>query len=123
MARASYSVGRVPVTKVTNVKELWISGFKPIFHELRGNTIKDWPIKVNVPNSFDRLGSLKGEYNIKIDSWVPPIQQADKVPIEIKYAIKAQLDYMLEEDIIKPQMEPTPWVNSATYPVKTNWRG
>ena len=35
------------------------------------------------PNSFDQLGSLKGEYDIKVDQTVPPVQHARrKVPIE-----------------------------------------
>ena len=50
---------------------------------------------------------------------VVPVQQArHKVPIESKEAICAALDSMIEGDILEPQIEPTPWVNSATYPVK-----
>ena len=71
------------------------------------------------PNSFDRIGSLKGEYTIKIDPSVAPVQQARrKVPIESKEAICAALDRMIAGDILEPQIEPTPWVNNATYPVK-----
>ena len=72
------------------------------------------------PNSFDRIGSLKGEYTIKIDPSIAPVQQARrKVPIiESKEAICAALDSMIEGDILEPQIEPTPWVNSAMYPVK-----
>ena len=71
------------------------------------------------PNSFDRIGSLKGKYTIKIDPSIHPVQQARcKVPIESKEAISAALDSMIEGDILEPQIEPTPWVNSATYPVK-----
>ena len=70
-------------------------------------------------NTFDRIGSLKGEYTIKIDPSIAPVQQARcKVPIESKEAICAALDSMIEGDILEPQIEPTPWVNSATYPVK-----
>ena len=70
-------------------------------------------------NSFDRIGSLKGEYTIKIDPSIAPVQQARrKVPIESKEAICMALDSMIEGDILEPQIEPTPWVNSAMYPVK-----
>ena len=70
-------------------------------------------------NSFDRIGSLKGEYTIKIDPAITPVQQVRcKVLIESKEAICAALDTMIAEDILEPQIEPTPWVNSATYPVK-----
>ena len=71
------------------------------------------------PNSFDRIGSLKGEYTIKIDPNIAPVQQARcKVPIESKEAICAALDSTITGVILEPQIEPTPWVNSATYQVK-----
>ena len=71
------------------------------------------------PNSFDRLGSLKGEYDIKVDPTVSPVQHVRrKVPIESKAAIEEAIDYMVKQDILEPQIEPTPWVSSVTYPVK-----
>ena len=98
------------VTRVGSVKELPLCREKPIFHE---------QLTAMYPNSFDRIGSLKGEYTIKIDPSVAPVQQARcKVPIESKEAICVALDSMIEGDILEPQIEPTPWVNSALYPVK-----
>ena len=71
------------------------------------------------PNSFDRIGSLKGEYTIKIDPTIAPVQQVRrKVTIESKEAICMALDSMIAGDILEPQIEPTPWVNSTMYPVK-----
>ena len=73
------------------------------------------------PNSFDRLGSLKGEYNIRVDPTVKPAAHARrKVPIESKEAIDRELDYLIEEEIITEQVEPTPWVSSVTFPMKPN---
>ena len=108
------------VTRVGSVKELPLCREKPIFHEPVGALIKDKEqLTTMYPNSFDRIGSLKGEYTIKIDPSVAPVQQARrKVPIESKEAISAALDSMIAEDILEPQIEPTPWVNNATYPVK-----
>ena len=65
------------------MKELPLCREKPIFHEPVGALIKDKEQLTAVyPNSFDRLGSLKGEYTIKIDPSVAPVQQARrKVPI------------------------------------------
>ena len=40
------------------------------------------------------------------------------MPIESKAAIKETIDYMVKQDILEPQIEPTPWVSSVTYPVK-----
>ena len=50
---------------------------------------------------------------------MPPVQHARrKVPIESKAAIEEAIDYMVKQDILVPQIEPTPWVSSVTYPVK-----
>ena len=92
----------------------------PIFHQpgsIKISSIED--LLRLYPNSFDRLGSLKGEYDIKVDPTVPPVQYARrKVPIESKAAIEEAIDYMVKQDILEPQIEPTPWVSSVTYPVK-----
>ena len=77
--------------------------------------------ELSTPNSFDRLGSLKGEYDIRVDPTVKPKQHSRrKVPIESKEAIEKEIDYMLEEGIVVEQIEPTPWVSSATFPKKAN---
>ena len=82
----------------------------PIYHEpgtASCKTVED--LKKLYPNSFDRLGSLKGEYNIRVDPTVKPATHARrKVPIESKEAIDRELDYWIEEEIIKEQVEPTP---------------
>ena len=56
------------VTSVASTKELPLSRLKPIYHEPRGMLITDTDhLKQLYPNSFDTLGSLRGEYDIKID--------------------------------------------------------
>ena len=40
------------------------------------------------------------------------------MPIESKAAIEEAIDYMVKQDILEPQIEPTQWVSSVTYPVK-----
>ena len=97
------------MTRVSNVKELPVSREKPIFHEPVGNKVTDIEQLRNMyPNFFDRLGSLKGEYTIKIDPTVAPVQQARwKVPIESKEAICTALDQMIKDDILEPEIEPT----------------
>ena len=58
----------------------------PIYHEpgtVSCKTMED--LKKLYPNSFDRLGSLKGAYNIRVDPTVKPATHARrKVPIESK---------------------------------------
>ena len=108
------------VIQTTTPQDLPGSREYPIFHKpgsIAINSVEDL-IKL-YPNSFDRLSSLKGEYDIKVDPTVPPVQHARrKVPIESKAAIKEVIDYMVSEGILEPQIEPTPWVSSVTYPVK-----
>ena len=94
----------------------------PIYHEpgtVSCKTVED--LKKLYPNSFDRLGSLKGAYNIRVDLTVKPVTHARrKVPIESKEAIDKELDYLIEEEIITEQVEPTPWVSSVMFPRKPN---
>ena len=94
----------------------------PIYHEpgtVSCKTVED--LKKLYPHSFGRLGSLKGAYNIRVDPTVKPVTHARrKVPIESKEAIDKELDYLIEEEIIMVQVEPTPWVSSVTFPRKPN---
>ena len=94
----------------------------PIYHEpgtVSCKTMED--LKKLYPNSFDRLGSLKGAYSIRVDPTVKPATYARrKVPIESKEAIDKELDYLIEEEIIMKQVEPTPSVSSVTFPMKPN---
>ena len=94
----------------------------PIYHEpgtVSCKTVED--LKKLYPNSFDRLGSLKGAYNIRVDPTVKPATHARrKVPIESKEAIDRELDYLIEEEIITEQVEPTLWVSSVTFLRKPN---
>ena len=73
------------------------------------------------PNSFDCIRDMQGEYDIKTDPTVPPVQHRRwKVPIEYKEEIENELGEMVWQGIIIKQTEPTPWVSSLTYPKKTN---
>ena len=40
------------------------------------------------------------------------------MPIESKQGIEEAIDYIVKQDILEPQIKPTPWVSSVTYPVK-----
>ena len=108
------------IIKAPTPQELPGSKEHPIFHKpgsIKISSVED--LLRLYPNSFDRLGSLKGEYDIKVDPTVPPVQHVRrKVPIESKAAIEEAIDYMVKQDILEPQIEPTPWVSSVTYPVK-----
>ena len=48
----------------------------------------------------------------------PAMHARRKVPIESKEAIDRELDYLIEEEIITEQVEPTPLVSLVTFPMK-----
>ena len=71
--------------------------------------------------SCKTVEDLKKLYNIRIDPSVKPAMHARrKMPIESKEAIDKELDYLIEEEIIMEQVEPTPWVSSVTFLRKPN---
>ena len=98
------------------------SWFNPIYVEPRSVTIDSTrDLQALYPNSFDCIGDMQGEYDIKIDPTVLPVQHGRwKVPIEYKEEIKKELAEMVCQRIITKQTEPTPWVSSLTYPKKAN---
>ena len=100
-----------------------VSRFNPNYVEpgsIQVNSTKD--LQTLYPKSFDRIGDMSGEYDIKIDPQVPPVQHGRcKVPIEYKAEIEKELNDMVCQGIIVKQTEPTPWVSSLMYPKKPNW--
>ena len=97
------------------------SRFNPIYVEPRSvsiNSTRD--LQALFPNSFDCIGDMQGEYDIKTDPTIPPVQHGrQKVPIEYK-EIEKELAEMVQQGIIIKQTEPTPWVSSLMYPKKAN---
>ena len=95
------------IIKAPTPQELPGSKEHPIFHKpgsIKISSVEDL-LKL-YPNSFDRLGSLKGEYDIKVDLTVPPVQHVRrKVPIESKAAIEEAIDYVVKQDILEPQSQ------------------
>ena len=64
---------------------------------------------------------MSGEYDIKTDPSVPPVQHRRcKVPIEYKTEIEKELNDMVQQGIMAKQTELTPWISSLMYPKKPN---
>ena len=64
---------------------------------------------------------MPGQYTIRIDSSIPPVQHAQrKLPIEAREEIEKALQEMVDNGIIAPVTEPTEWVSSLTYPRKSD---
>ena len=75
------------------------------------------------PNSFDCIGDMSGECDIKTNHTVLPAQHRRwKVPIEYKEEIEKELGEVVCQGIIMKQTEPTPWVSSLTYPQEGEWQ-
>ena len=94
----------------------------PIYHEpgtVSCRMVEE--LKKLYPNLLDRLGNLKGAYYIRVDPTVKPATHARRNGANrVKEAIDKKLDYLIEEEIITEQVEPTPWVSSVTFPQKPN---
>ena len=98
------------------------SRFNPIYVEPGSVAIDSTrDLQALFPNSFDCIRDMKGEYNIKTDPTVPPVQhRKQKVPIKYKEEIEKELAEMVWQGIITKQTKPTPWVSSLTYLKKAN---
>ena len=98
------------------------SRFNPIYVEpgsVSINSTRD--LQALFPNSFDCIGDMQGEYDIKTDPTIPPVQHGrQKVPIKYKEEIEKELAEIVQQGIIIKQTEPTPWVSSLMYPKKAN---
>ena len=94
--------------------------FNPIYVEPGLTSINNTrDLQALFPNSFDCIGDMSGEYDIKTDPTVHPIQhRRQKVPIEYKEEIEKEL---VHQGIIMKQTEPTPSVSSHV-PQEGKWQ-
>ena len=78
------------------------SRFNPIYVEPGSVSIDSTrDLQALSPNSFDSIGDMQGEYNIKTDPIVPPVQhRRQKVPIKHKKEIEKELAEMVQQGII-----------------------
>ena len=62
---------------------------------------------------------MKGKWDIKVGPQCAISTTCMKEGAHrIKTANEQVTDHMVQQDILKPQIEPTPWVSCVTYPVK-----
>ena len=73
------------------------SRFNPTYVEPGSTSIKStWDLQTLFPNSFDCISDMYGEYDIKTDTTVLPVQLGRcKVPIEYKDEIEKELGEMV----------------------------
>ena len=73
------------------------------------------------PEQFDRIGHFPGKYHIVLDPYAEPIVHAPrKCPIHLRNELRAEMEKMVQDDIIRKMDEPTAWVSSLTYSRKSN---
>ena len=71
----------------------------------------------------EEVGQLDGEYHIKIDPTVSPIQHPPRrVPVSVREQLKSELQRLTERDILAPVTAPTPWVSSLVVVPKKEGR-
>ena len=73
------------------------------------------------PDQFDKIGCFPMEQKLVVNKSVQPtIDRPRRVPIAIKSKIKAELDSMEKNGVIRRIEKPTDWVSSLTYTTKKN---
>ena len=71
------------------------------------------------PKQFDTIGNFKGTAKLKLkDDAIPFIDAPRKCPIHIKDELKAELDKMERQEVIRKVDEHTDWVSSLAYTTK-----
>ena len=66
------------------------------------------------PNLFaDGIGKLDGNYHIRLDPGVDPVQHAPRrVPVALRSKLQTTLNEMVEQDVLAPVTTPTPGISS-----------
>ena len=65
------------------------------------------------------LGTLPGTQTLRVDPSIPPSVMPDRrVPVSVRPALKEELERMVDEGIITPVEEHTPWVSQLVITLK-----
>ena len=69
----------------------------------------------------DGVGKLEGEYKIRLDPTVQPVQHAPRrVAVALRPKLKETLDDLVVQNVITPVTRPTAWINSIVAAPKKN---
>ena len=67
------------------------------------------------------VGKLAGEYHIRIDSSIDPVQHAPhRVPVALRTKVKEALEDLEKQEIVTPVTSPTAWISSMVTVPKKN---
>ena len=94
-----------------------IQGYTRVYKGIEGYSRVDRGIEVFRAN----VGKMEGEYYIRIDTEVDPLQNASsRVPVALRDKLKETLDDLHQQDIIEAVTIPTAWVSSMVVVPKAN---
>ena len=69
----------------------------------------------------DGVGLLEGNYHIRLDTSIDPVQHSPRrVPVPLRDHLKATLEDLVKQEILAPVTEPTPWISSMVVVPKKN---
>ena len=73
------------------------------------------------PDRFSGIGKLPGKYSLVLqENTKPTIHAPRRAPIQLREKIQAELERMIKLEVIRPVTEPTDWVSSLTYVLKSD---
>ena len=93
-------------------------------HDQNSSSLAKEQLIKKYPGVFsDGVGLLEGEYHIRLDSQVTPVQHAPRrVPVAYRESLQKSLDDLVGEDVLAPVTSPTKWVNSMVAVPKLDGR-
>ena len=90
------------------------TGDAPVFAVMDTGPLSVEQLKAKHPEVFGPgVGRLEGKYRIVLDNNTPPVQHPPRrVPVPLREALKDTLDDLVQQDILAPVQQPTPWISS-----------
>ena len=97
-------------------------GVNPVQQPECIHTLTGDQILAKHPNVFrEEVGHLDGDYSIRLDESVPPVQHAPRsVSVALRQPLQKELDKLVAQGILAPVTEPTPWISSLVVVPKKN---
>ena len=98
------------------------TGNSPVYTVVENKCLTKEGLYKKLPKAFsDGVGLLEGQYHIKVDKTVDPVQHTPwRVLVALRTRLQVELDRMAEENIIAPVTTPTRWVSSLVVVPKPN---
>ena len=79
-------------------------------------------LSAKYPKCFSGVGKLKGfQLQLHIDKSVRPVAQPPRrIPFGLRAKVEAELQHLLDDDVIEPAQGPTPWISPVVVTPKPN---